>query len=217
MTPSTPAIDQASWNKEYRAALPPQLQALLDIPVIQLRPDGTEDKTKPSRVGQATVLATQGFILLPDIFVRGGDPATVMRMRWDDGYRWMHSWLQDDSKQLPPFPAGVVTAPGLEPYDPNNPPHGAALITLDPVLAASSTTVPPYQVPAAVVAPPPVDDKASVVGKEYPDVNPATKRAMFEALPKSSKYSAGYVYEDDPRGKFILMTSFGRWWELMNA
>jgi hypothetical protein len=55
--------------------------------------------------------------------VWGWDPGKTMAMRQDMGYTWVPSALQPSVTATP-----GLTAPGMTPYDPKNPPAGSIAV-----------------------------------------------------------------------------------------
>lgn len=97
------AADDAYWAKQ-----PAAVQQLREI-------DDTQQRTE-----LATTLAGQGYQIDVPIMVWGWDAAKTMALRQSGGYSWVPSALQSNVTAAP-----GVTAPGLTPYDPYNPPSGS--------------------------------------------------------------------------------------------
>lgn len=103
---STQSFDQAYW-----ASQPAAVQALQNI-------------TDPNqRTELATQLANEGYTIDVPIMVWGWDPAQVMSLRESYGYTWVPSALQNSVELAP-----GISSPGLQPYDPNNPPTGSIAV-----------------------------------------------------------------------------------------
>ena len=71
----------------------------------------------------ATQLATQGYKIDVPIMVWGWDPSQVTSLRQSYGYTWVPSALQN-----PVAVAPGLTDPGMQSYDPNNPPAGSIAV-----------------------------------------------------------------------------------------
>lgn len=98
--------DQAYWAEQ-----PPAIQALQNMPDDQ-------------RYAYAQQLASQGYTIDVPIMVWGWDPLSTMIQRQNDGLTWTPSALQSD---IPVAPGDSF--PGLQSYDPNNPPAGSIQVT----------------------------------------------------------------------------------------
>lgn len=181
MTP-TVSTAKAIFDAAYWASQPPQIAALQSV----------SDSTQ--RESNAAGLATQGYVIDIPIMVWLWDPYIVMSMRQQFGYTWVPSALQPPLAIQP----GLVE-PGVQSYDPNNPPAGSIKVSTNPA------DFPPFNPPATTSTAPvsdPVGAQAlgniflSVVGDTYPD---------------GAKFT-------DSRGTFqkrLVATPFGRnaYWE----
>lgn len=103
---STQAFDQAYW-----ASQPAAVQALQNIS----DPD--------QRTEMATQLANEGYTIDVPIMVWGWDPAEVTSLRESYGYTWVPSALQNPVELAP-----GLSNPGMQAYDPNNPPSGSIAV-----------------------------------------------------------------------------------------
>ena len=100
-----------SFNDAYWAKQPAAVQQLRAI------------NDQGQRTILATQLASQGYKIDVPIMMWGWDPAQVTSLRQSYGYTWVPSALQN--------PVGVapgLSAPGMQPYDPNNPPAGSIAV-----------------------------------------------------------------------------------------
>lgn len=96
------ATDDAYWAQQPLA-------------VRQLRNMGYDQ-----RMQVGTQLAEEGYTIDVPIMIWGWDPGKVTATREAAGFTWVPSALQQ-----PVTAAPGITAPGLIPYDPNNPPQGS--------------------------------------------------------------------------------------------
>jgi len=100
------SFDDAYWAKQPAA-------------VQQLRTINDQGQ----RTLMATQLANQGYTIDVPIMVWNWDPSQVTSLRQSYGYTWVPSALQN--------PVGVapgLSEPGIQPYDPNNPPAGSIAV-----------------------------------------------------------------------------------------
>lgn len=176
-------LDCKAFDAAYWAAQAPEVRALVSV-------DDAED-----RVLQATLLATQGFVVDGEIHAYGWRPCWVMKRRAMYGYTWYPSLLQD-----PP-----QIAPGLEQgntpkYDPARPPAGSIKVSIDPA------DYPPFDQPAPTTGAtkPKVLVGEHIAGAVYMSVT-------GDDSPDGTKYS-------DERGTFVkrsVRNPFGRsvFWE----
>jgi hypothetical protein len=109
--PATLPDDNPAFDNAYWAHQPPEVQALRNIP-------------DPSSA--ALGLAAKGFTIDVPIMIWKWDAWKVMRLREQYGYTWVPSALQPPIQE----PPGIVV-PGLQPYDPNNPPPGSIKVSLN--------------------------------------------------------------------------------------
>ena len=115
-TPATGKVQPAqdplqSFDDAYWAAQPAAVQQLRTI----------DDQGQ--RTTMATQLATQGYKIDVPIMVWGWDPSQVTSLRQSYGYTWVPSALQN------PVPvAPGLAQPGMQSYDPNNPPAGSITV-----------------------------------------------------------------------------------------
>jgi hypothetical protein len=183
-------MDSSEFNPVYWASQPPEVRAL----EVNTTPD--ED----ARSSRAVSLAIKGFKIDIPIMVWGWDPFKVMKMRMDFGYTWVPNALQP--------PLGIapgLKAPGITPYDPNNPPGGAIKVSIDPA------DYPAYPMPTPV--------PSSGGGVEAFSGDPVGVQSVGvlyysvpgETIPDGQKFT-------DTRGTFlkhITITPFGRshYWE----
>ena len=96
------------------------------------------------RFAMAQELAKQGYAIDMEIMVWGWDPVTVMALRESAGYTW---FPRADQPRIPIGP-GITNPWGLPAYDPNNPPAGSILVSVD-----ASKYPPVMVVPTAPVQP----------------------------------------------------------------
>ncbi len=177
-----PAFDQAYW-----AAQPPEVQALQSLASPQ---------------AAALSLATKGFTIDVPIMIWKWDPWKVMRLRVQYGYTWVPSALQPPIQEAP-----GVNEPGLQPYDPNNPPAGSIKVSLN------LADYPPYNPPA----PTPQPTTTNYVGSlDFGNI--------YFALPGDPTPDG--VIVTDSRGSFlkhrqVVQTPFGPmingWYELLST
>ena len=126
-TPSTTSNTSAStsgsttYSDDYWASQPAAVQALR-----YMDPDLREAK--------ATELAHQGYTIDVPIMVWNWDPKKTMELRGTYGYTWVPSALQPNITIAP-----GLTVPGMQPYDPNNPPAGSIAVPTQ-FQTGSSTT-----------------------------------------------------------------------------
>lgn len=99
-------VDDAYWAKQ-----PPAVQQLREID----DPDARKEL--------ATQLAAQGYSIDVPIMVWGFDAGKTTALRQQYGYTWVPSALQKPIELAP-----GLTMPGMDPYDPNNPPPGSILV-----------------------------------------------------------------------------------------
>lgn len=115
----------------YRAAQPPEIRALMNMP---REIGGARDK-------KGFELAQQGFVIDVPIMVWGWEPVTTMLMRKNLGFVWVPSGLQPNIPNAfgttPPIPAGAikvsVDAADYPPFDvpePPKPPAGVVGVSL---------------------------------------------------------------------------------------
>lgn len=111
-TDTQPALDATqSFDQSYWAAQPAAVQALENI-------------SDPSeRTQMATQLANEGYTIDVPIMVNGWDPSAVTSLRESYGYTWVPSALQNPIESAP-----GVNNPGVQSYDPNNPPPGSITV-----------------------------------------------------------------------------------------
>jgi hypothetical protein len=100
-------VDDAYWAKQPAA-------------VQQLREIDNMDERK----ALAAQLASAGYTIDVPIMVWGWDAGKVMQARESYGYTWVPSALQPNVTAAP-----GISAPGLTPYDPANPPAGSILLS----------------------------------------------------------------------------------------
>lgn len=93
---------------DYWSQQPPAVQALRNI----------EDPEE--RRAAAFRLAQQGYTIDNAIMVWGWDPVKTTQLRQEYGYTWVPSALQPNIAIAP-----GLSMPGVQPYDPNNPPPGS--------------------------------------------------------------------------------------------
>lgn len=100
-----------SFNDAYWAKQPAAVQQLRSV----------TDQGQRTLLG--TQLASQGYKIDVPIMVWGWDPSQVTSLRQSYGYTWVPSALQN--------PVGVapgLSEPGMQSYDPNNPPAGSITV-----------------------------------------------------------------------------------------
>jgi hypothetical protein len=100
-----------SRNDAYWAKQPAAVQALRTI------------TDQGQRTLMATQLATEGYKIDVPIMVWGWDPSQVTSLRQSYGYTWVPSALQNPIAVAP-----GLTDPGMQTYDPNNPPAGSIAV-----------------------------------------------------------------------------------------
>jgi hypothetical protein len=132
------STQQETFNAAYRAAQPPDVQALLDIPNTA---DGSADN---KRAAIAIDLAQKGRIIFVETMVLGFDPWSTMSLLKRDGYTWAPNMLQPPVRVAP----GIDQQGGPGNYDPANPPAGSIKVSTD------LADYPPYTPPAPVPLPP---------------------------------------------------------------
>jgi hypothetical protein len=71
-------------------------------------------------------LASEGFVIDPNIMIHGWDPYMTMKTRQGEGYTWVPAVGQNGI----PVSPGIVF-PGLPIYDPGKPPPGSVLVSTD--------------------------------------------------------------------------------------
>jgi hypothetical protein len=185
---------QSAFNAAYWASFPPQVAALQGMAV---------DANAPSPGGRtitAMGLATQGFIIDTPIMIWGWDPYLTMTYRQQFGFTWVPSALQ-----AAPTIAPGVSQPGVQPYNPNNPPPGSIKVS------TNLADYPPYSVP------PPAQAITQLVGAQIvPGVN--------KYFPVYGDTSPAGTFFTDSRGKFEKFSTppagpMGMnpsyWWELI--
>jgi hypothetical protein len=146
-----------------------------------------QSQSCPARTAAALSLATQGYtigLIEADCY----DPYQFMAIAAQFGYTWLPTVLMAPVQLAP-----GLTQPGVQPYDPANPPAGAILVSLVPP--------PPYNPPPA---PKPVAQPKSCVG--------ASLGAGYFAALSGCNLTNGQSYSIDPRGTFVfhsVATPFG--------
>jgi hypothetical protein len=100
------SFDDAYWAKQPAAVQ--QLRTISD---------------QGQRTLMATQLANQGYKIDVPIMAWGWDPSQVTSLRKSYGYTWVPSALQN-----PVAVAPGLSVPGMQPYDPNNPPAGSIAV-----------------------------------------------------------------------------------------
>ena len=108
----------------YWATQPPEVQVLRDI------------KSEADRTLKAQELAGQGFAIDVPIMVWQWDPLMTMRAREAAGYTWVPS-----ANNAPVELGPGIDFPGLDPYDPNNPPAGAIKVSTDWAKGLEETSI----------------------------------------------------------------------------
>lgn len=118
---------QIVFDEAYRASLPPQVAALLDI------------SDSVARMATAQGLAAAGFIIDVPIQVWGWNPYATMAYRLIDGFTWVPNALQPSVG----YDVGQASAgPPYVPYDPSKPPASSIRVSVNPA------DFPPYIPPA---------------------------------------------------------------------
>jgi len=117
-TGSTPVLTAAQLaqmtpDQAYWAQQPAAVQAL-------------QNMDPADRSTTAMQLAEQGYKIDVPIMVWGWDPLTTMVERQNYGYTWVPSAMQP----MVPLAPGL-SFPGLQSYDPTNPPAGSIAVTTD--------------------------------------------------------------------------------------
>ena len=100
------SFDDAYWAKQPAAVQ--QLRTITD---------------QGQRTLMATQLASQGYKIDVPIMMWGWDPSQVTSLRQSYGYTWVPSALQS-----PVAVAPGLSDPGMQSYDPNNPPAGSIAV-----------------------------------------------------------------------------------------
>jgi len=108
---ATNGVEDQAYDDAYWAQQPPAVQQLRDMNYDQ-------------RVQVGSQLAAEGYTIDVPIMIWGWDPAKVTATREAAGYTWVPSALQANVTAAP-----GITAPGLTPYDPNNPPAGSIAVS----------------------------------------------------------------------------------------
>ena len=121
--PETPAAPTNEYDA-YWATQPPEVQVLRDI------------KNEADRTLKAQELASQGFAIDVPIMVWQWDPLMTMRAREAAGYTWVPS-----ANNAPVEVGPGIDFPGLESYDPNNPPEGAIKVTTEWAKGLEDTSI----------------------------------------------------------------------------
>lgn len=172
----------STFDTAYWLSFDPKVQALRNIPVDVNMPE-TGGRTKT-----AMSLATEGFVIDVPIMVWGWDAYLTMTLREQYGYTWVPSALMPPVQMAP----GVPPLAGMAPYDPNNPPKGAIMVSVNPA------AYPPFEKP---VLPIPPGTPTSLVG-----INEGA--GYYQAFPQAiAQLQDGEEYTADPRGKFIFHKS----------
>jgi|SRR5579871_1395869 len=113
-TPKDTATTPGSLTDDsYWASQPAAVQQLRNI----------DDEN--ARAAMASQLASQGYTVDVPVMVWGWDPVKTMQMRQTAGYTWVPSAMQNPVEAAP-----GLTAPGMTPYDPNNPPPGSISVAV---------------------------------------------------------------------------------------
>ena len=107
----SPQDTEQSFDDAYWANQPAQVQQLRNI-------GDTGERTL-----MATQLASEGYKIDVPIMAWGWDPSQVTSLRQSYGYTWVPSALQN-----PVAVAPGINNPGVQSYDPNNPPAGSITV-----------------------------------------------------------------------------------------
>jgi len=166
------------FDVAYWASHPPEVRALKD--------SGSEAACQD--------LAVRGFTVDVPIMCWGWSPYLVMKMRDLYGYTWVPSALQPNIKIAP-----GLSMPGVEPYDPRNPPPGSIKVS------TRTEDYPPFDPPKPPATP---IASAPVGAHSFGSIYLANRG---DDLPDGSTWK-------DERGEFrkrIIQTPFGRsqYWE----
>lgn len=176
---------EQEFDAAYRASRPLEVEVLRYI----------EDFT--ARLSRAAELAAKGFVIDVPIDAWGWDPAKVMELRVSQGYTWVPSALMPAVTIAP-----GIGAPGMVPYDANNPPPGAIKVSVN------ISDYPPFK---------PTSPPVSVPNAQSDPVGLQSLGNLYLSVPGET-YADGQRYTDDPRGVFlkhVVITPFGRtnYWE----
>jgi hypothetical protein len=114
---ATIATSDASYDDKYWASQPPEVQQLRYI-------DDPDERWKI--VGE---LMAKGYKIDVPIMVWGWNPSTTTALRQAYGYTWVPHAMQESIKIAP-----GLTMPGVEAYDPNNPPPDSIIVDTETVL-----------------------------------------------------------------------------------
>ncbi len=184
-------VTPAQFDAIYWAAQP--------TPVQKLNSMTTSDLTeRMAREDLAAQLARQGYVIDTEVMAFGWGPFDVMHRREQQGWTWYPSLLQPIPRIIP-----GINMPGIDTYDPQNPPAGSIKVSIDPAV------YPAFNPPAAPPAAPPHITNpvgACSIGNIYYNV------------PGVGNYVNGDQFIDN-RGTFHLHVNQGPfgpnvWWEI---
>ncbi|HLH00949.1 MAG TPA: hypothetical protein VKX49_31885 [Bryobacteraceae bacterium] len=185
---------QAQFDQAYRAAQPPEVRALMDMPA-----DSAEAIS--ARVTRGAALAAKGYTIDAPIMIYAWDAYLAMTERQNAGMAWVPSALQPGLGMPGGYSMPGLDTPGLQPY-PTTPPPGSIKVS------TNTSDYPPFDPPTS---PAPVP-----AGNSDP-VGPQSLGTLYLSTPAGNSYPDGAMYTE-ARGTFIkhiTITPFGRtnYWE----
>ena len=186
---------QTQFDQAYRAAQPPEVRALMDMPADS--PDAIA-----VRVTRGAALAAKGYTIDAPIMIYGWDPYWCMTERANIGLTWVPSALQAGLGMPGQYSEPGLNTPGtLGPY-PATPPSGSIKVS------TNVADYPPFD-PPAPPAPAPAENTDPV--------GPLSVGNLYLSTIAGLAYPDGSTYTE-ARGTFlkhVVITPFGRtnYWE----
>ena len=186
---------QSQFNQAYRAAQPPEVRGLMDMPS-----DSSESIS--ARVARGAGLASKGYTIDAPIMVYGWDPYLAMTERQNLGLTWVPSALQPGLGMPGQYSEPGLNTPGtLGPYPSTAPPGSIKVST-------NLADYPPFDPPAPPAPVPPPDTDP---------VGPQSVGNLYLSTIAGNSYPDGATYTE-ARGTFlkhVTITPFGRtnYWE----
>lgn len=184
---------QSQFDQAYRAAQPPEVRALMDMPA-----DSAE--AIAARIARGAALAAKGYTIDAPIMIYAWDPYLAMTERQNAALTWVPSALQPGLGMLGGYSMPGLETPGLQPY-PATPPAGSIRVSI------LLSDYPAFDPPIPAPAPAPNCDP----------VGPQSLGNLYLSSPAGNTYPDGAMYTEG-RGTFIkhvTITPFGRtnYWE----
>lgn len=119
--------DKLAKSGDASPVFPPGMSSADRYWAMQPEPVRALRNAKPDeREGLAQSLSKQGYAIDAPIMVWGWDPEQTMRLRSEYGYTWVPSAYQPQIQIAP-----GLAMPGIQSYDPTQPPPGSIRVNLD--------------------------------------------------------------------------------------